>query len=409
MTAAWLVLFLSGLIFDGVKVEFVSGNIVEKVGGYRPIRAAMDKSADDIGVAPEGLESPKYGQFEFGDKTWMFILDEPEEADAKLYIDTNGDGDLTNDPATDWELKDSGGQKMYQGKGQIDLGNGKLAMLGLYRFDPNDEKRAALANVLMYYADFGYEVTLTLEEQDYKSFVAGELSEQSRLSVDRDGNGRISSKRETVSIGKAFNFTGETFVLRLKEGTLSLDRAEAKIPMMPLPPDLSIGKHVIPFQATTMEGTEINFPESFDGKIVMLDFWATWCGPCIGEIPHMKKTYERWHDQGFEILGVSFDREDMEEKLNEFRTDRELPWRQIYEGKGWETTLGELYDVSAIPFVLLVDGSTGEILGTAKELRGPGLSKFVGEIIKKRNGDTDLDAEKDQNEEDAEDDGAEGK
>lgn len=61
-----------------------------------------------------------------------------------------------------------------------------------------------------------------------------------------------------------------------------------------------------------------------------------------------------------------------------------MPWAQVYEGKYWDTTLGQMYDVSGIPFVLLVDGDTGEILGTSKELRGPGLADFVAKALAKK-------------------------
>ena len=118
----------------------------------------------------------------------------------------------------------------------------------------------------------------------------------------------------------------------------------------------------------------------------MLDFWATWCGPCIAEVPNMKKAYADWHDAGFEILGISFDRADEEEKIKEFEEKHELSWSQIYEGKYWETTIGKMHDVSGIPFVLLVDGDSGEILATARELRGPGLSAFIGKQLAKKDG-----------------------
>jgi hypothetical protein len=100
----------------------------------------------------------------------------------------------------------------------------------------------------------------------------------------------------------------------------------------------------------------------------------------------MKEAYEAHHENGFEILGVSFDSEGEEEKLRKFLEEKELPWPQIYEGKGWNTTIGNQHDVSAIPFVLLVDGDTGKILGTAKELRGPGLVDFVGEQLAAKKG-----------------------
>src|SRR5690606_7935113 len=158
------------------------------------------------------------------------------------------------------------------------------------------------------------------------------------LPVDRDGNGRVSRNYETVSLGQPFNFTGSTWVITLNEGKLKLEKATEELPQMQLPPDLTIGKPALEFTATTMNGETIEFPKQYAGKLVMLDFWATWCGPCIAEVPNMKTAYADWHDAGFEILGISFDRAGAEEKVKTFLEENELPWSQIYEGKMWETT-----------------------------------------------------------------------
>ena len=108
----------------------------------------------------------------------------------------------------------------------------------------------------------------------------------------------------------------------------------------------------------------------------------------------MKTAYADWHEAGFEILGISFDRAGAEEKVTAFLEENELPWSQIYEGKMWDTTLGRQHDVSGIPFVLLVDGDSGEILATARELRGPGLSKFIGEQLEKKKAPTESETAK---------------
>lgn len=369
-----------------IQTTFLPKGATQKVGGYRPLRAVMDQDASIVKKVPEDLAEPKFGWLELNSQKWAFVLDEPAEAEARLFVDTNGDGDLTNDPTPEWTPKKQGESTMYNGTCEIRLANGENGSLGLYRFDPNDERRAQLKNVLLFYTDFGFEFSFQLDQQKFQTFVAGAPSEEGALPIDRDGNGQLSRNFEMAAIGQPFNFTGTTYVFNLVDGALVLKEASEKLPQAPLPPNLTLGQDALPFTATTMDGQEIKFPSSYTGKIVMLDFWATWCGPCIGEIPHMKEAYEKWHDQGFEILGISFDSEGEAEKVKEFLAEKECPWPQIYEGKGWETSLGIQHDVSGIPFVLLVDGDTGKILGTSRELRGPKLTEFIGEQLEAKKG-----------------------
>jgi thiol-disulfide isomerase/thioredoxin len=364
--------------------KLIPEGITRRLGGYRPLRAEMDLSADSLKKVPESLVAPKFGKFQIGEKSWLFALDEPEDAPAKLYIDTNGDGDLTNDPESKWDARTQNGVTMYNGVGKIDLGSGNIGSLGLYRFDPKDEARAQLKNTMMFYLDFGFEYTFTLDGKEFSTFIAGSADENARLPIDRDGNKKVSPKFETAKINQPFNYTGTTYVFKLNNEKLSLSKADEAIEQMKLPPNLEVGKPALEFTATTMDGTSIDFPKHYAGKLVMLDFWATWCGPCIGEIPNMKEAYTNWHEEGFEILGISFDRANMEDKIKEFLEEKELPWSQIYDGKYWDATLGQMHDVSGIPFVLLVDGDTHQILATAKELRGEGLSDFIGEQLKKK-------------------------
>ena len=105
----------------------------------------------------------------------------------------DGDGDLTNDPEATWTAKTDNGLTMYQGQAQIDLGGEALGALGLYRFDPKDPQRAQLKNTILFYTDYGYEITVNLDGQEFTSFTSGKPNASSSLWIDRDGNQRAFS------------------------------------------------------------------------------------------------------------------------------------------------------------------------------------------------------------------------
>ncbi len=374
-----------GVAADEVGVKLIESGATAKIGGYMPLRAEMTGNAASVKKAPEGLAAPKYGTLKLGTQSWIFILDEPDGKPAKLYVDTNSDGDLTNDSATAWSSRKIENFEQYSGTARVDLADGKRGAINLYRFDPSDSRRASLKNTMMFYPDFGYELTLTLDGNSFTTVVGAEAGPMP-IWIDRDNNSVRSSKFETIRFGTPFNFTGTTYVLNRDGPEFKLEKAATPLPVAPLPPNLAVGQKAIPFQTATLDGAKIDFPKMYAGKLVLLDFWATWCGPCIAELPNVKKAYTDWHDKGFEILGISFDNANMADKVKDFLQEHDLPWPQVYEGKGWTTTLGEQYDVHAIPFVLLVDGDSGEILATAYELRGTGLSEFIGAQLAKKKG-----------------------
>jgi len=129
------------------------------------------------------------------------------------------------------------------------------------------------------------------------------------------------------------------------------------------------------FAGPDPEGNEISL-ESLRGKVVLLDFWASWCGPCRKENPHVVKLYKKYKEKGFEILGVSLDKT-KDRWVKAIAADK-LTWLHVSDLKGWRSAYGRLYGVSSIPQTVLLD-KEGRII--ARNLRGADLDRKLAEIF----------------------------
>lgn len=138
---------------------------------------------------------------------------------------------------------------------------------------------------------------------------------------------------------------------------------------------VAIGSAATDFTLPTPEGKPFAL-SSFKGKVVLVDFWASWCGPCRKENPNVVALYKKYHPKGFEIFSVSLD-DNKDKWLKAIEADG-LIWNHVSDLKGWESDAAKLYGVSSIPFTLLLDRE-GKIV--AKDLRGAQLEAKVAETL----------------------------
>ena len=134
----------------------------------------------------------------------------------------------------------------------------------------------------------------------------------------------------------------------------------------------------ISFTMTDINGKEINVTDEFARhKITIVDFWASWCGPCRQEMPSLVKTYNEYKDKGLGIVGVSLD-EDREQWINAVNS-MGMEWTQLSDLQGWHNAAAQMYGIQAIPFTVIVDNN-GYVM--AAGLRGEELAAFVASRLK---------------------------
>ena len=147
-------------------------------------------------------------------------------------------------------------------------------------------------------------------------------------------------------------------------------------PVPPVPQGLTKAPD---FQVKALDGEPLSL-EKYRGKVILLDFWAAWCGPCLAEMPNIKRVYKKYKDRGFQIIGISLDTN--RSSLRSYLRRERITWPQFFDGTGWENSVAQKYGINSIPRMYLIDGN-GFI--REEDLRGRALEVAVAKLVAENN------------------------
>jgi thiol-disulfide isomerase/thioredoxin len=149
-------------------------------------------------------------------------------------------------------------------------------------------------------------------------------------------------------------------------------KIQAAVTVKPAPDENTIAEgHTFPtLEFTSLSGEHVNLA-NLKGKVVLIDFWASWCGPCRRAMPDLIETYKQYHDKGFEIIGINLDKD--KTQLEKYMQELGITWQQYFDGLVWSNKIAKRFGIRGIPHIVLVDKNGAVCFNTNYDQQKPPL------------------------------------
>jgi thiol-disulfide isomerase/thioredoxin len=329
--------------------------------------------------------NPLYGVLRLGTATenrHLVALDEPDGGKPRIYIDDKGDGDLNSAGPRDWDRIAGGNFSLNNITFDVRYPTCTIpSKYNLFR------KKDRQPDLLFYYRASSREGAVILDGLTYKVLVQDDNSDgryddlqNGSLIIDLNRDGNLEGDPDSAEyfrLNDPFNMGGKVWkVASISADGLSivLQRSNTRVPVKPY---LTPGNPAPAFTAELLGGGVFDLKaEAARSKYVLVDFWASWCGPCRAEFPTMRRIYARYKNYGLKVVGVTLDSD--ESKATDAAKKASLTYSHVFDGKGWNNAVAQLYRVRGIPQVYLLDSRLNIV---AKNLRGAELEKRLRELL----------------------------
>jgi len=374
MLVALVIVTLSSvsLVAATGNLEYVD-SILGLTTSYYPQAVQLSSDAISGLIEPTYSGAPMYATLTLADSSYALVIDR-NGGDGKLYVDTNGDNELA---PVDWVQQLWDGEYLASASFQLPAGDGIRPYPLFLEWSPSTP------TAIIYFRDNYMSGQIELGAVTYKIAVIDENSDgvfddldhdQLLIDIDQDGELLTSSdSHERYWLDAPFNIDGTVYAATRvsSDGSeIVIEKSDAwvntKVP-------LTIGFTAPDFSVVDADGNDLSL-SSLRGKIVVLDFWASWCAPCREELPHVEQVAKDYADRGVVVTGINLDRN--KGAFTGAVSYFELTYRQVFDGADGD--ISSLYRVSGIPMSYLIDRD-GIIRG--KSLRSGDLKQAIEELL----------------------------